>query len=165
MDFCLHYKWCWEDPGVPAELNINMFLIIPFWSHSRAVGVALPLNRCVIIPVANSPRVCVGVCCSFLCGTYAGQLCFPSLSCFTFSIVRTGNPLTLIAKTTVHTNSLATFKRAIRPCSCGAAASADHCASEGLVRAVLTEGDLKDSSSQCDDVMLIAKAVSPIACK
>lgn len=131
---------------MPAELNINMFLIIPFRSHSRACRCG-PASEQVCDNSSSYPRVCVGVCCSFLCGcgTYARQLCFPSLSCFTFSIVRTANPLTLIDKMTVHTNSLATFKRAIRPCGCRAAASAGHSTSEGLVIAVLTEGDVKDS--------------------
>lgn len=137
MDFRLRSKWCWEDPGVLAKLNINMFLIIPFCSHSHACRCG-PASEQVCDNSSSYPRVCVGVGCCFLCGTYAGQLCFPSLSCFTFSIVRAANPLTLIAQTAVHTNSLATFNRAIRPRGCSVCRAAGRCASEGLVLAVLT---------------------------
>lgn len=67
--------------------------------------------------------VCWGLGLGSVCyGTCAEQVCFPSLSCLTFSIVRTGNPQTLIARPMVHTNSGCSFTTAF----------VRHCALEGF---------------------------------
>lgn len=122
LSYCKPFSWiyvpvmngvertqvCW--PRWTSTCLFNT-VIIPFTSCLLAGRCGLASEQ-VCDKSSSYPRGCVWVCVCFplagtwsCCGTFAEQVCFASLSCLTFSIVRTSNPETLIARPMVHTNS------------------------------------------------------------
>lgn len=163
MDLRLHYKWCWEDPGVPAKLNINMFLIIPFRPHSRVCRCGPASEQVCDIPVATQGCVwgCVApfsVAVARMLGNCVFLLChashFPLLELLTL--------WPLLAKR----QCTQTVWQLLKAPSDRVVAALQRLQVPVPRRGSLEQEEMqKILSSQCYDAMLIANAVSPVACR